>query len=290
MSFDLKKFLIQNKLTQASRRVLENVVQTPDGNYELAPLSSDDDGTIQPIRLNRDIKKPGRLGTIPKKVFRKKGVPIHFGIYPNWRKDYTTQEIKKIFRDMRYLKNISKEQVLNAVKQTIPRPQANEVAYSYIIKMESEAPMNDVIADYVKTRMHPSAKILTVDKLEHTLDTVINPEKYAKADPVTRTIADDFLKALGKHHKPGEKFKLKASPDSKTGLPGIRAGGRRLLNPRYDTSSMPTRAVGKILIVDDNMYSGGDMDEVISSLIDVGFKPHQMIGYVFAVADDGYTP
>lgn len=290
MSFNLRKFLIENKLTSASKKFDENVIQNPDGNYQLAPYPFEDETTIQQIRLNRDIKKPGRLGTIPKKVFRRLGVPIHFGLYPNWRREYTTQEIKKIFRDMRYLRNIDDKQVIDIVRHTVPRVQANEVAYSYIVKMGSEAPMNTLIVDYIKSHIHSSAKVITVDKLEHTLDTVVNQQAYQKADPVTRKIVDDFLKALGKYYKPGEKFKLKASPDSETGLPGIRAGGRPLLNPRYNTSTLPTRAVGKILIVDDNMYSGGDMREVISSMLKVGFQPNQIIGYVFAVADDGYEP
>ena len=215
--------------------------------------------------------------------FRKiKGVETYYGITRNPKSKLSVEETTEIYNDLKN-SNVSSEILNRIVLSTAP-----SVYIKYIMVLPSSSKLNKSLVDVLqqKYKVQDDNTLTNISKVEYFIDDMIDKEKYSKADPTTKKMADTWVKSLKKHYgADAPKMPIKKSGNKETGHPGIQTGARHLLNPVYKVEDDWTAGTN-VLVVDDFLIGGSSMREIYTQLIDRGIPTKNIKGYCLGMKLD----
>ena len=220
-----------------------------------------EDNEQDDLSINRD-----------KDYSKKHHYSVYYGLYPKSEKARDAAEKLKFFKNIegQNLENLNKIIIL-----TTP-----SVHFENIILVESSKPLNQYIADIiVKKYRIPSNNIIKLNKkLYPNIDSIVNKERYDRADPTTQQMLRSYLNTLKK--KLGSDAKnISISKSGAELVGGLQSGARRLLNSTFVLDNVSINKNHKYLVVDDIFIHGSTMEETFSLLSPYLDSAHLM-GYV----------
>jgi len=248
--------------------------------HEGVKLGNDDGVHIDVVRQSDDLETDDFIINRDKKHRKVNRIPVYYGFSENPKMDKSESELTKIFNNVKSKNNLIKdEELYKLVLLTAP----SEVKIDRIITLYSSSDLNNRLADALSKKYKvPVEQGFTTKKKLYKPKDMIDREAYEKADPVTREMADTFVRCLIKKFGPDKMIHIKKS--GYDGSCGIQSGGRRLLNPTYDMEGLKLNSYDKIMIVDDFLVSGSSFREVFSILVnDLEIPPKNIFGYTLAL-------
>lgn len=209
------------------------------------------------------------------------GVKVYFGLIPNQPvRDLQSQDLDIIFDRLKKEENISQEDIQRVVVGAGP----HKVPYDFIISIPSSGKLNTTVSGIFR-RLNPNktCRVLSLEKALYTVDAMVDPDKYNKADDTTKRMVDTWVKRLIQVYGIEKLLPIKVSPDKTNNHPGLQSGGRGLLRNKFKQDLPQQIYKGlNILVVDDNLVSGDTLRQAFELLQSKGVAKQNITGYVFA--------